>query len=154
MAEKPPQQLPTTEQLFEDMPCGLLVTAADGTILRVNGTFCRWVGLSAEALVGRKRLQELLTMGARIFHQTHWLPMLQMQGSISEVKFDVKGASGKPLPMILNVQRRTTETGVYDQISAFIAEDRNKYERELLAARKRATRSSSWSRTASCSPSR
>jgi sigma-B regulation protein RsbU (phosphoserine phosphatase) len=95
------------------------------------------VGLPAEALVGQK-LQELFTRGARIFHQTHWLPMLQMQGSISEVKLDVKGTCDKPLPMILNVLRRTTATGVYDEISAFIAEDRNKYERELLAARNRA----------------
>lgn len=137
MAQGPPH-LPSTEQLFEEMPCGLLVTAADGTILRVNATFCGWVGLSADTLVGRKKLQELFTMGARIFHQTHWLPMLQMQGSISEVKFDVQRQGGKPLPMLLNVLRRTTENGTYDQISAFIAEDRNQYERELLAARKRA----------------
>jgi sigma-B regulation protein RsbU (phosphoserine phosphatase) len=131
-------QLPATEELFEEMPCGLLVTAVDGTILRVNGTFCRWVGVSAQDLVGQKKLQELFTMGARIFHQTHWLPMLEMQGSISEVKLDIRVKSGKPLPMLLNVLRRTTEFGVYDEIAAFIAEDRNKYERELLAARKRA----------------
>ena len=137
MAEELPQ-LPRTEQLFDEMPCGLLVTAADGTFLRVNQTFCRWVGLSAEALVGRRKLQELFTMGARIFHQTHWLPMLEMQGSISEVKFDVKAEGGKTLPMLLNVQRRIAGADVYDEISAFVAEDRNKYERELLAARKRA----------------
>jgi phosphoserine phosphatase RsbU/P len=131
-------QLPGPERLFEEMPCGLLATATDGTILRVNATFCGWVGLTAEELVGKKRLQELFTMGARIFHQTHWLPMLEMQGSISEVKFDVKGKGNKTLPMILNVLRSTTEIGAYDKIAAFIAEDRNKYERELLAARKRA----------------
>ena len=91
------------------MPCGLLVTATDGTIVRVNATFCGWVGLTAEELVGKKKLQELLTMGARIFHQTHWLPMLEMQGSIAEVKFDVKGKGGKTLPMILNVLRSATE---------------------------------------------
>ena len=120
------------------MPCGLLVTAVDGTIVRVNRTFCTWVDLRPEDLVDKRKLQDLLTMGARIFHQTHWLPMLEMQGSISEVKFEVKGSGGKLLPMILNVLRRSTEAGVFDLISAFIAEDRNKYERELLAARKRA----------------
>ena len=130
-------QLPDVAQLFEEMPCGLLVTSDDGTILKVNDTFCRWVGLTPDDLVGKKKFQELLTMGARIFHQTHWLPMLQMQGSISEVKFDVKGKLGKPLPMILNVIRRQTADTHYDEIAAFIAEDRNKYERELLAARKR-----------------
>ena len=137
MSQEHPQ-LPGTEQLFEAMPCGLLVTAADGTILRANDTFCGWVGVPRDDLVGKKKLQELLTMGARIFHQTHWLPMLEMQGSISEVKFEIRGRGGKLLPMILNVLRRTTDEGAYDLISAFIAEDRHKYERELLAARKRA----------------
>ncbi|WP_431257560.1 histidine kinase dimerization/phospho-acceptor domain-containing protein [Roseateles chitinivorans] len=126
------------EQLLEEMPCGLLVTRMDGTIVRVNATFCRWIGMSAEELVGAKKLQELLTVGARIFHQTHWLPMLQMQGSISEVKFDVKAKDGRRLPMILNVMRRTTDAGTFDEVCAFIAEDRNRYEKELLAARKRA----------------
>ena len=126
------------EQLLEEMPCGLLVTRMDGTIVRVNATFCRWIGMSAAELVGAKKLQELLTVGARIFHQTHWLPMLQMQGSISEVKFDVKAKDGRRLPMILNVMRRTADAGTFDEVCAFIAEDRNRYEKELLAARKRA----------------
>jgi sigma-B regulation protein RsbU (phosphoserine phosphatase) len=137
MGEQSPQ-LPDTEQLFEQMPCGLLVTAVDGTILRVNSTFCLWTGFPAQELVGKMRLQELLSMGARIFHHTHWLPMLQLQGSISEVKFDVRQRSGKLLPMLFNVVRRTADTVTYDEISAVIAEERNKYERELLAARKRA----------------
>lgn len=137
MAQQLPQ-LPGAEQLFEEMPCGLLVTAVDGTILKVNRTFCGWVGLESAELVGRVRLQELFTMGARIFHQTHWLPMLQMQGSISEVKFDVKGKAGDKLPMLFNVIRRTSEQGSYDEVSAIIAEERNKYEIELLAARKHA----------------
>ena len=34
------------EQLLEEMPCGLLVTRMDGTIVRVNATFCRWIGMS------------------------------------------------------------------------------------------------------------
>ncbi|MEO7057987.1 MAG: PAS domain-containing sensor histidine kinase, partial [Caldimonas sp.] len=130
--------LPGADQLFEEMPCGLLVTGVDGTILRVNHTFCTWVGLGADELVGRKKLQDLFTMGARIFHHTHWLPMLEMQGSISEVKFDVNGKGGAKIPMLLNVIRRRSGSGDYDQVSAVIAEERNKYESELVAARKRA----------------
>ena len=137
MPEELPR-LPGADELFEQMPCGLLVTAVDGTILKANTTFCGWVGMESAELVGLKRLQELFTMGARIFHQTHWLPMLQMQGSISEVKFDVRGKGGKKLPMLFNVIRRHSELGSYDQVTAVIAEERNKYESELLAARKRA----------------
>ena len=69
-------------------------TAADGTFLWVNRTFCRWVGQSPTDLVGRLKFQDLLNMGGRIFHQTHWAPLLSMQGSLSEVKLEIACRDG------------------------------------------------------------
>ena len=34
-------------------------------------------------------------MGGRIFHQTHWAPLLQMQGSVAEVKLEVVHRDGR-----------------------------------------------------------
>lgn len=130
--------LPEPGDLLDEAPCGLLVTALDGTILKVNATFCEWIGVAREALVGQKRIQDLFTMGGRIFHQTHWAPALQMQGSLAEVKFDVRHRDGKNIPMILNARRRKRAEGEFDEIAAFVAEDRNRYERELMSARKKA----------------
>jgi sigma-B regulation protein RsbU (phosphoserine phosphatase) len=137
MAEHVPE-LPHAEQLFDEFPTGLLVTSVTGTILKVNQTFCAWLGMERAELVGKKRLQELFTMGGRIFHQTHWMPTLEMQGSLSEVKLDVRHKDGHTIPVMLNAIRRTTQAGSYDEVSMVVAEERNKYERELLAARKRA----------------
>jgi len=111
-------------------------TRADGTFIRVNRTFCSWVGLGPEALVGRRRFQDLLTMGGRIFHQTHWTPLLQMQGSISEVKLEVVHEGGAALPMVFNAIRREHEGEWVHDLAAFIARDRDKYERELVTSRK------------------
>ncbi|MGJ7486997.1 ATP-binding protein [Variovorax sp. LT2P21] len=130
--------LPEPESLYEEAPCGLLVTATDGTILKVNATFCGWVGHSAAELVGHKRVADLLTIGGRIFHQTHWVPTLQLQGSLAEVKFDVLHSNGTTVPMILNARRRQRGEGEFDEIAAFSAQDRHRYERELMNARKRA----------------
>ena len=130
--------LPGADQLFDELPCGVMVTSLRGTILKVNATFCSWVGMTREELVERKKLSDLLTMGGRIFHQTHWVPTLQMQASLSEVKFDVVRKDGRRLPMMLNAIRRTVETSGYDEITLTMAEERNKYERELLFARNRA----------------
>jgi sigma-B regulation protein RsbU (phosphoserine phosphatase) len=130
--------LPDVGALFDEAPCGMLVTAPDGTILKVNGTFCEWVGMARDELVGTKRLQDLFTMGGRIFHQTHWAPSLQMQGSLAEVKFEVRHRDGTTIPMILNARRRKRVEGEFDEIAAFVAQDRNRYERELMNARKKA----------------
>lgn len=130
--------LPGIDTLFEHFPCGLVVTSTRGTILQVNETLCGWLGLQRSDLVGRRKLQDLFTMGGRIFHQTHWLPMLQMQGSLSEVKFDVLHSDGRTIPMLLNARRRSTPSGELDQVSLTISEERNKYEKELVLARKKA----------------
>jgi len=125
-------------EIFDVLPCGVIVTDVKGTILRVNKTFCAWVGLDASELVGQKKLQELFTMGGRIFHQTHWAPALQMQGSLAEVKFDVRRKDGAILPMMLNAVRKSDGGIAVDVITLTVAEERNKYERELVAAKRRA----------------
>ena len=51
---------PGGDPLYEDAACGLLLTQADGTILRVNRTFCTWLGRPRDDLVGQ-RLDTLLT---------------------------------------------------------------------------------------------
>ncbi|MDB5867693.1 MAG: sensory box histidine kinase [Polaromonas sp.] len=128
----------TADELFEHAPCGLLVTSRDGTIRRANATFCDWIGYPAHELVGKRKLQDLLTMGGRIFHQTHWAPLLHMQGSIAEVKLDLVHRQGHSIPMMLNAVRRLNGQHLRHEIAVFVAEDRHQYERELLLARKRA----------------
>lgn len=130
--------LPGAEDLYEEAACGLMLTSPDGTIRRVNRTFCRWLGLAAADLVDLRKLQDLLTMGGRIFHQTHWAPLLQIQGSIAEVKLDMRHTDGRSLPMVMNAIRRIRPTGIFHEVSVVVAEDRHQFERELIRARKRA----------------
>ena len=126
------------EALYEQAPCGLLVTDDDGLVLRVNATFCDWLGVAPDALVGERRFQDLLTMGGRIFHQTQWAPLLQIQGSVAEVKLDLVREGRAPLPAVMNAIRRERGGTMVHELALFIAQDRHAYERELLVARKRA----------------
>jgi sigma-B regulation protein RsbU (phosphoserine phosphatase) len=124
--------------LYEEAPCGLLSTSSQGLILRVNRTLCVWLGYAAQELVGQRRLLDLLSMGCKIFHQTHWLPLLQMQGSVAEVQLEMVHRDGRILPMLINAIERRADEAVEHELAIFVATDRRKYERELLDARKRA----------------
>lgn len=124
-------------EAWEEAACGLVQTRADGVFLRANRRFCQWVGRDAHTLVGRMRLQDLLTMGGRIFHQTHWAPLLQMQGSVSEVKLDIVHADGHAFPAVVNALSRQESGTVIQHVAVYVANDRDKYERELLLSRKR-----------------
>ena len=133
----PEDALPLVEQLYEGAPCGLVVTTEAGIIVRANQTFCNWLGHSLETLLQR-RFQELLTMGGRIFHQTHWAPLMKMQGSVAEVKLEVLHRDGHVITMLLNGVRREHAHGVFHEMALFGTIERDRYERELLAARRRA----------------
>jgi phosphoserine phosphatase RsbU/P len=121
---------------FETAPCGLLTTQESGTITRVNATLLGWLQRSAEQLVGVHRFQDLLTMGCKIFHQTHWMPLLQMQGSVAEVQLELMLPNGGMLPVLANAVRDPETKQI--EIALFVTHDRRKYEQELLRARRRA----------------
>lgn len=114
-----------------------MAATQEGLIRRPNATLCGWLGRTAEELV-HVRFQDLLTPGGRIFMQTHLLPLLQMQGSVSEVKLEVMRADGSRVPMVVNVVRRDSGGEEAFEFAWVIAEDRHTYEREILAGRKRA----------------
>ena len=75
-------------------------------------------------------------MGGRIFHQTHWAPLLRIQGSVSEVKLEIVHRDGSKLPMVVNAVRRDVEGTMRHDLAAFMARDRDRYERELIKSRK------------------
>jgi PAS domain S-box-containing protein len=123
-------------ELYEDAPCGYLTTAPDGTILRVNRTFSSWCGYSADELEGR-RFYDLLPPGAKIYYETHYAPLLQMQHAVRELALEVVRADGSRLPVLVNATLRLDDAGVPQlvRITVFDATDRRRYERELLQAR-------------------
>ncbi len=137
-------RLPDADALYDGAACGLLVTDTDGLILRANATICRWLAYDAADLVGQRRIQDMLTVGGRIFHQTHWAPMLHMQGSIAEMKLDMLSSSGRPVPMLFNVVRRESDGLGWDEMSAMVVNDRQAYERALLTARNEARAANEW----------
>jgi sigma-B regulation protein RsbU (phosphoserine phosphatase) len=123
------------QSLLDSAACALMQTSDDGTFLRVNRTFCSWLGRTPTELLHKRRFQELLTMGGRIFHQTHWAPLLRIQGSISEVKLEVLHADGTTIPMMLNALRVEHDGAIVHELAAFVARDRHRYEQELLRLR-------------------
>lgn len=131
--------LETAEELYEEAPCGYVSTRPDGTIVRVNSTFLRWLGRSRDDLIDRS-FRHLLPVGGRIYYDTHLLPLLYMQGYVREVAFDLRDATGKPLPLLVNVVQKCDgdDKPYVHRFTMFDATDRRAYERELLAARQRA----------------
>ncbi len=132
----------STEELYEHAPCGYLSTLPDGTIVRANNTFFEWTAHASEAVIARIRFQTMLTVGSRIYYETHYAPLLRMQGFVNEVALDVVRADGRVLPVLVNSRQKRDANGapLFNRITLFDATDRRRYERELLLARRKAER--------------
>jgi PAS domain S-box-containing protein len=128
------------EDLYEHAPCGYLSTLPDGTIARVNQTFVDWTGRSREALLGGTKFQGLLSIGSRIYYETHYAPLLRMQGFANEIALEVQLADGRILPVNANTRQRCGPDGtpLFNRITLFDSTDRRRYEREILLARRKA----------------
>jgi PAS domain S-box-containing protein len=138
------------EDLYDNAPCGYLSTYPDGVIAKVNRTLLDWTGYQREELVGRRRFSDLLTAGGRIYHETHYAPLLRMQRSVGEIALDIVCRDGRRLPVLVNSVLKVDElTGqpLITRTTVFNATDRKAYERELVRAKEKAERSEARLRT-------
>jgi PAS domain S-box-containing protein len=125
------------EDLFENAPCGYVSTRPDGRITKINRTLSLWLNADRDQLVG-KRFQDLLNIAGKIYYETHFAPLLRMQGFFNEVALDLVSNTGQLVPVLVNAVERRDESGQvrFIRITVFNATERRRYERELLEARR------------------
>ena len=128
------------ETIYQQAPCAYLSTTPDGTLVRVNDTFLRWTGLERDDLVGRRTFTSLLTAGGRIYHDTHYAPMLMLQGMVREIALEVVRSDGSRMPVLVNASLERDDAGhpLVVRIVMLDATERRKYEQELLRAKEQA----------------
>ncbi|MGW7284537.1 PP2C family protein-serine/threonine phosphatase [Streptomyces sp. NPDC054847] len=132
----------SAEDLYENAPCGYLSTLLDGQIAKINRTLLDWLGYRREDLVGRKRFADLLTVGGKLYHETHFAPLLRLQGEVSGIALEMKAADGSRLPVLVTSALKRDSDGrpLLIRTTVFDARDRRAYETELLRARQEADR--------------
>jgi sigma-B regulation protein RsbU (phosphoserine phosphatase) len=130
-------------QLNDLAPCGFLSTTPDGAIRTVNRTFVELSGRPADELVGHRTFAQLLSAGGRIYHETHFAPLLRLHGTASGVAFELVRPDGSRLPVLVNAVLQRDEDGQPQlvRLAVFDATERRAYEAELLRTLRRAEES-------------
>jgi sigma-B regulation protein RsbU (phosphoserine phosphatase) len=130
---------PGSDVLFDEADYGFLLTAENGEIAQVNLKFCRWLGYPREELLGR-HIQDFMSLEGRTFHKMYWAPLMQIQGVVADVKFDLVHYDGHSISMMLSAISCEHSAGIFHEMTLFKAVDGQRYERELLNARMLAER--------------
>lgn len=101
----------------------------------MNAEMRQKLGLQHDEVHGRQ-LEELLTIGSKIFYQTHFYPLIKMQNSVREIYLVFKGVTGASVPVLLNVEVKKTANATEIVCGGMEISNRNRYEKELLEAKK------------------
>jgi sigma-B regulation protein RsbU (phosphoserine phosphatase) len=122
------------DDLLNTAPCGFVEFDDDGTILLVNATLATLLGYTPGDLLGRS-MDLLLTPGSRVFHQTHFFPLLKMQGKVDELYLSLRSRHGEDVPVLANAVRREHAEAVVNDCIVMPMYQRRRYEDELLHAK-------------------
>src|SRR5690606_16399563 len=134
----PPRE--SAEDLYENAPFGYVSFLADGTIFKINKTLLDLLGFARKEIVQVKRIQDLFRIGGKIYFETHFFPLIRMQGFVKEINFDLVRKDKTFFPALLNVDQIT---GANSNLSSYRASviditDRKKYEKVLIESRQKA----------------
>lgn len=123
------------DYLVQTMPCACLVFGDKGTIEFVNIFICDVLGYDPSELVGQK-LDRVLTLASRLFYQTHFFPLLRLNGKVSEIFFTLRSKTGENIPVMVNATRDVSGEAPINLCIFITVWERQKYENELLASKK------------------
>ncbi len=128
------------DELYSEAPCGYFSALPDGTITKINDTLLNWLSYSREEMIGKIQWTDLLTAGGKIYHQTHFIPLLYMQDFIQEINFDFKKSNGEKIHVLVNAKIRKDTTGKLNLLRIIVIQftQRKSYELEILNAKQQA----------------
>jgi sigma-B regulation protein RsbU (phosphoserine phosphatase) len=120
------------EDFFEQSICGYLLVDTNGVITRANSRIALWMDIPARELAGR-RFSDLLSIGGRIYYETHLWPLLRMQGFFDEVALELAAKNKERMQVLANAYERRDENDIpqFVRVTIFKATDRRLYEQTL-----------------------
>jgi PAS domain S-box-containing protein len=89
------------DDLYQNAPCGYHSLDANGVFVRVNNTELGWLGYTADELIGRKCLMDLMAPESRQTFATNLARFLE-DGVAHDVEYELLRKDGTVLPVLVN----------------------------------------------------
>jgi len=128
-----------SDELMQQLPCGIISFFDDGTIHTVNDLLLTQLGYLSSDLQNAK-VERILSLASRIFYQTHLFPLLKLQGRVEEIFLTLKTKEEKEIPVLLFGNRVSTNGQWRNVCLTVPVSQRKKYEDEILRAKREAER--------------
>jgi len=129
------------EELYNKAQCGYITWLATGEIVRINESCLTWLGFNKEDIIDKIKFWDLLTAPGKIYYETHFAPLLFIQGDVKEIQLDLKTKFGEKIPVLVNAvlaESSHDKPVKLFRATLFDIRQRKSYEKELLFAKRRA----------------
>ena len=123
--------------LLDRAPCGFLSFTDDSRVQLVNATLLERLGYERDEVVGQA-FERLLAVGSRIFHQTHFFPLVKMHNRAQEIFLILRAKNGDDVGVICNARRYERDGVAVTDCILMEVQERQKFENALLQAKKSA----------------
>lgn len=125
--------------LYNHAPCGYLYAMEEGTLIDVNDTFLAFTGYSREEIIENKRFEDFLSIGGKIYYETHFAPLLHMHGEVSQISFDFIRKDETRFPVLINAIKQSANEKQRNYIQFIVLDitQRKQYEMELMNAKRK-----------------
>ena len=122
--------------IYNVAPCYFLSLSHEGIVTRINLTFLNALGYAVDEVINTKKFTELLTVGSKMFYQTHFYPLIKLHGTFNEIFLSFRTKSGEDLPVLLNARQIGSEDVFEIHCGGIQIAQRNRFEKEILEAKK------------------
>lgn len=123
-------------ELYEKGPFGYIVFFDDGLIYNANDTAAGLLKYEKNELKGL-HVEKIFTLSTRIFYQTHFYPLIKIQGHAEEIFLTLLTSDAQHLPVLLNASRDEIDQHAVTCFAFIVVHNRKKFEDELVAARQK-----------------
>jgi PAS domain S-box-containing protein len=122
-------------ELLDHAPCGFLSFTDDSRITLVNATLLERLGYQRDEVTGQP-LEKFLAVGSRIFHQTHFFPLVKLHNRAQEIFLILRARNGDDVGVICNAKRYERDGEQVVDCVLMEVQERRKFEDALLEAKK------------------
>lgn len=123
------------DELLDTAPCGYLSFTDDGIVRAVNETLLGILDFTRDEVLGL-HVERLLSVPSRIFYQTHFFPLLRLEGRAEEIFLTLRKATGEPVAVLANAARRERGGTMQSECVLVRLIQRQKWEDEIVRAKR------------------
>ncbi|MEK7253801.1 MAG: PAS domain S-box protein, partial [Bacteroidota bacterium] len=130
------EQKQIRDDLYENAPVGYHSLNSEGIFLAMNQTELDWLGYTAEEVIGKMCIAELLTESEQVIFRSKF-PDFFEPGKTIELRLEYRKKSGEWLPVLMRGTAAFDENGnfVRTRSTVFDMTDRKKLEEQIAEAR-------------------